>query len=59
LENPSDEDLVNLVSRAIRQTQPNHRAHDLLEVANMCMTMADRTLGSQVPVAKCLVLQTH
>jgi hypothetical protein len=30
-----------------------------VDVANMALAMADKTLGSQVPVAKCLVLELH
>lgn len=54
-----DEHLAQVVSMAIMETVPERRAQLLLESANMCMAMADRSLGCQVPVATCLTLTRH
>lgn len=54
-----DEKLANGVSRVIREDKPEVKAQQLLEVANLCMAMADRLLGCQVPVATCLTLTRH
>jgi hypothetical protein len=56
---PSEENLVNLFSNTIRETNPAMKAKGFVDVANMALAMADKTLGSQVPVAKCLVLELH
>ena len=54
-----DEQLAQVVSMAIMETVPEKKAALLLETANMCMAMADRSLGCQVPVATCLTLTRH
>jgi hypothetical protein len=56
---PSEENLVNLFSNTMRETNPEMKAQGFVDVANMALAMADKTLGSQVPVAKCLVLELH
>jgi hypothetical protein len=58
-ESPSEENLVNLFSNTMRETNPQMKAKGFVDVANMALAMADKTLGSQVPVAKCLVLELH
>jgi hypothetical protein len=35
------------------------RAQRLIDVANLCIAMADKSLGSQVPVGTCLTLTRH
>ena len=58
-DSPSEENLVNLFSNTLRETSPEARARGFVDVANMALAMADKTLGCQVPVAKCLVLDLH
>lgn len=58
-DSPSDENLAALVSNALRELSPKARALGLIEAANMCLALADKTLGCQVPVAKCLVENIH
>jgi hypothetical protein len=58
-ETPSEENLLNLISSTMRETNPEMKAKGFVDVANMSLAMADKTLGSQVPVAKCLVLDLH
>lgn len=58
-DSPTEENLVNLFSSTLRETSPEARAKGFVDVANMALAMADKTLGSQVPVAKCLVLDLH
>jgi len=59
LDSPTEENLVNLFSNTLRETSPEARARGFVDVANMALAMADKTLGSQVPVAKCLMLDLH
>lgn len=55
-----DELLAAEVSNVIRGAfQPEAKAERLLNVANMCIAMADKILGCQVPVATCLELTRH
>jgi hypothetical protein len=58
-DSPTEENLVNLFSNTLRETSTEARARGFVDVANMALAMADKTLGSQVPVAKCLVLELH
>lgn len=58
-DSPTEENLVALVSNTLRETSPEARAQGFVDMANMALAMADKTLGSQVPVAKCLVLDLH
>jgi hypothetical protein len=58
-DSPTEENLVNMFSNTLRETNPKARAQGFVDVANMALAMADKTLGSQVPVAKCLVLELH
>lgn len=50
----SDERLVELVGTTLRETTPEARARCLVDLANLCYAMADKTLGSRTPFAKCL-----
>jgi hypothetical protein len=54
-----DELLVEVFSKMMMEDTPEGRAKALVNVANMCLNMADKTLGSQVPVATCLTLTRH
>lgn len=54
-----DEQLIEVFSRALREESPEGRAQSLIDVANMCIAMADKSLGSQVPVSTCLTLTRH
>jgi hypothetical protein len=56
---PTDENIVRLFSDTMRELDPEARAKGFVDVANMALALADKTLGSQVPVAKCLVLNVH
>ncbi|MFC5550268.1 hypothetical protein [Massilia aerilata] len=58
-DSPTEENLVNLFSNTLRETIPEARAKGLVDVANMALALADKTLGSQVPVAKCLIIDLH
>lgn len=55
----TEENLVRLFCDTIRESHPEARARGFVDLANMALAMADKTLGSQVPVAKCLVLELH
>jgi hypothetical protein len=50
----SDERLVPLVGTTLRETTPEARAHGLVDLANLCYAMADKTLGSRALADKCL-----
>lgn len=54
-----DEQLVEVFSKALREDTPEGRAQSLIDVANLCIAMADKSLGSQVPVGTCLTLTRH
>ena len=58
-DSPTEENLVGLFSATIREQSPQLKAQGFIDVANMALAMADKTLGSQVPVAKCLMLDLH
>jgi hypothetical protein len=49
-----DERLVELVGTALRETTPEGRAQTFVDLANLCYAMADKTLGSRTPSARCL-----
>ena len=55
----TEENLVSLFSNTMRELDTETRARQLVDVANMALAMADKILGCQVPVAKCLVLVQH
>ncbi len=50
----NDERLVELVGATLREATPEARDQSLVDLANLCYTMADNTLGSRTPFAKCL-----
>lgn len=50
----NDERLVELVGATLREAAPEARAQGLVDLANLCYAMADKTLGSRTPSAKCL-----
>jgi hypothetical protein len=50
----NDERLVELVGATLREATPEARAQGLVDLANLCYAMADKTLGSRAPSAKCL-----
>lgn len=50
----SDECLVKLVGVTLRETTPEARARCLVNLANLCYAMADKTLGSTAPASKFL-----
>jgi hypothetical protein len=54
-----DQLLVEVFSKMMMEDTPKGRAQGLVDVANMCLAMADKSLGSQVPVATCLTLTRH
>lgn len=56
---PSEEALVELFSEALREQDPAEKAKQLVDVANMCWALADKTLGAQDLVATCMVLRKH
>lgn len=58
-DSPTEENLVNLFSNVLREMSPEARAKGLVAIANMALAMADKTLGSKVSVAKCLMLDLH
>jgi hypothetical protein len=50
----NDERLVELVGTTLRETAPEARARGLVDLANLCYAMADKTLGSSAPSTRCL-----
>ena len=58
-DSPTEENLVALFGNTLRETNREAKAQGFVDVANMALAMADKTLGSQVPVSKCLVLELH
>jgi hypothetical protein len=56
---PTEENLIALVSDAVRENNPTQKAQYWTDAANMCLAMADVTLGAQNYVATCVVLNKH
>lgn len=56
---PDDELLVKIVSQAMREDKLEAKAQSLLDVANLCMAMAEKALGCRAPIATCLTLTRH
>lgn len=50
----NDERLVGLVGAMLREATPEARAQGLVDLANLCYAMADKTLGSQTSSTRCL-----
>lgn len=58
-DSPTDENILRLFCNTMREMDPQAKAKGFVDVANMALAMADKTLGSQVPVAKCLFIDLH
>lgn len=56
---PCEESIIAFVCDAIREPTPRARAQYWIDAANMCMAMADKTLGAQGNVATSVVLVKH
>jgi hypothetical protein len=56
---PTEENLIRLVSDTLRTLGAEDKAQSFIEIANMCIALADKTLGSQSLVPQCIVLQRH
>jgi len=56
---PTEKNLVALFSTTLRETDPHDRAQGLVAVANMCLALADVTLGAQDYVATCVAFNKH
>lgn len=56
---PNEQNLINLFSDAIRETDPMARADAFVALANMSLAMADMALGSLDYVVACLMLSKH
>lgn len=56
---PSEENLCRLVSNALRSIDKRDRAQSFIDIANMSLALADKTLGADSVVPQCLVLQRH
>ncbi|MFK3741545.1 hypothetical protein [Massilia sp. TN1-12] len=54
LDQSDDERLIAVVSKVFREDTPEGRAQGLLDAANLCIALADKSLGSQVAVGTCL-----
>lgn len=50
----NDERLVELVGTTLRESAPEARAQGLVDLANLCYAMAEKTLGSWALSTKCL-----
>jgi hypothetical protein len=51
-----DELLVEVVSQALREDTVEGRAQSLIDLANLCMLMADKSMGSCGSIATCLTI---
>jgi hypothetical protein len=51
-----DELLVEVVSQALREDTVEGRAQGLIDLANLCMLMADKSMGSCGSIATCLTI---
>jgi len=58
-DDPSEENLAKLFTITAMETSPEGKAKGLIDIVNMALALADKTLSSQVPVARCLVLELH
>lgn len=56
---PTEENLCCLVSNALRTVDRKRRAQMFVEIANMSLALADKTLGAQLLIASCLVTPRH
>lgn len=51
-----DELLVEVVSKALREDIMERRAQGLIDLANLCILMADKSLGSCGSISTCLTI---
>jgi hypothetical protein len=51
-----DELLVEVVSQALREDTLKGRVQGLIDLANLCMLMADKSMGSCGSIATCLTI---
>jgi hypothetical protein len=56
---PTEKKLVDILSAAISADTPKAKAMFYVELANMAMAMADKTLGAQGIVATSVQLNKH
>ena len=56
---PSEKRLVEILSEAMRTDEMHEKAQYFVDLANMAMAMADKTLGSQSLVATSIELRSH
>lgn len=56
---PSEENMIEMLSNAIRADSAEWKAQQFIDLANMALAMADKTLGCQSVVATSLVLTKH
>lgn len=56
---PTEQKLLDIVSAAIAADTPEAKALFFVELANMAIAMADKTLGAQGFVATSVQLQKH
>lgn len=56
---PSEENLIDILSNALRTDNAQIKARQLIDLANMALAMADKTLGCQSVVATSIVLTKH
>lgn len=54
-----DELLVEVFSKALQEETVEGRAQGLIDLANLCMAMADKSVGAYVSVPTCLTLVRH
>lgn len=56
---PSEENMLALVSEAMQTESPAAQARVYIEIANMCIALADKTLGYQGFVPQVFELPRH
>lgn len=56
---PTEENLCRLISEALRSIDKGDRARSFIDIANMSLALADKTLGADAVVPQCLVLHKH
>jgi len=56
---PNEANLTALFCQAMQRANVQEQAQLLVEVANMCLALADKNLGAQTHVVTCLTLARH
>jgi hypothetical protein len=56
---PTEHNLINTFSEVLREESPAAKAQLLIDVANLCLAMADATLGVQGCASTCLEITKH